>query len=73
LAVTGNKRTVLIVPTDNLRSLWHTEQISGRKSLYIPLVYRPNKAIIDFWAYRDRFDLLLRDQRKYVHLSRRPN
>jgi hypothetical protein len=63
VAVPSYKRTILLVPTEDLRSLWHTKRIIGRKSLYIPLVYRPNNAVIDFWAYRDRFDLLSRPVR----------
>jgi hypothetical protein len=62
IAVPGYRRTILLVPTEDLRSLWHTKRIVGRKSLYIPLAYRPDNAVIDFWAYRDRFDLLSPDR-----------
>jgi hypothetical protein len=58
VVVPGFKTMVLVVPTEVLRSAWRTKRIVGRKSLYIPLVYRPDNAVIDFWAYRDRFDLL---------------
>jgi hypothetical protein len=63
IAVPRYKRTILPVPTEDLRPLWHTKRTIGRKSLYIPLVYRPDNAVIDFWAYRDRFDLLSRPVR----------
>jgi hypothetical protein len=60
VAVPGYEQMILVVPSHDLVSMCDAKRVADRISLYIPLAYRPDNPIVDFWAYRDRFDLIPR-------------
>jgi hypothetical protein len=69
VAVPGYEQMILVVPSHDLVSKCDAKRVADRISLYIPLAYRPDNPIVDFWAYRDRFDLIPRHPSAPIHLA----